>query len=225
MRTADEAIVNGELRMIDGESPAQNSDERDAASGSASGADHSVTRRDMLKLTATAAISIPLVGMSSAASAATESAAAQWKAPLFFTRDEFVMVDEISELIIPTDEHSPGARAAQCAAYIDARLAESWTDEPKTEWRDGLKAIDAVSQEMHGKPFMQATPDQRISVLTRISANEKDPQKPEEKFFREIKARTAHAYYTSKIGIHQEMEYKGNVPIKEFVGFDVRTES
>ena len=191
----------------------------------ANGEDHHVTRRDMLKLGATAALSIPLVGVSSAASAASESAAAQWKAPLFFTRDEFVMVDEISELIIPTDEHSPGARAAQCAAYIDARLAESWTDEPKTEWREGLKAIDAVSHEMHGKPFMQATPEQRVAVLTRISANEKDPKKTEEKFFREIKHRTAHAYYSSKIGIHQEMEYKGNVPIKEFVGFDVRSSS
>ncbi|MFL6215406.1 MAG: gluconate 2-dehydrogenase subunit 3 family protein [Blastocatellia bacterium] len=191
----------------------------------AGGEDHHVTRRDMLKLTATAAISIPLVGVSSATNAATESGAAQWKAPLFFTRDELAMVDEISELIIPTDEHSPGARAAQCAAYIDARLAESWTDEPKTEWRDGLKLIDAVSQEMHGKPFMQATPEQRVALLTRISANEKEPKKPEEKFFHEIKSRTAHAYYTSKIGIHQEMEYKGNVPIKEFVGFDVRTES
>ena len=63
--------------------------------------------------------------------------------------------------------------------------------------------------------------DQRVAVLTAISKNEKDPKQPAEKFFREIKARTAHAYYTSKIGIHQEMEYKGNVPIKEFVGFDV----
>ena len=205
MRTADEPMVN------------------DVADGASNG-DHQVTRRDMLKLAATAAITIPLVGVGGATSAATSSAA-QWKAPLFFTRDEFVMVDEIGELIIPTDEHSPGARAAGCAAYIDAPLAESWTDEPKTEWREGLKAIDSVSQEMHGKPFMQATPEQRVAVLTRISANEKDPKKPEEKFFREIKSRTAHAYYSSKIGIHQEMEYKGNVPIKEFVGFDVRTES
>jgi hypothetical protein len=187
--------------------------------------DNGLSRRDMLKLAATAAVTIPLVGVSSATNAATSGAAAQWKAPLFFTREEFAMVDEISELIIPTDEHSPGARAAGCAAYIDARLAESWTDEPKTEWREGLKAVDAVSQEMNGKPFMQATPDQRVAVLTAISKNEKDPQKPAEKFFREIKSRTAHAYYTSKIGIHQEMEYKGNVPIKEFVGFDVRTES
>jgi len=29
------------------------------------------------------------------------------------------------------------------------------------------------------------------------------------------------AYYSSKIGIHQEMEYKGNVLLNEFVGFPV----
>src|SRR5437763_1610423 len=195
------------------------------AQGDASGEDYNVTRREMLKLAATAAISIPLVGLGNAAGAATGSASVQWKAPLFFTREEFAMVDEISELIIPTDEHSPGARAAGCAAYIDARLAESWTDEPKTQWRDGLKSIDAISQETHGKPFMQATPEQRIAVLTRIAQNEMDPKKPEERFFREIKSRTAHAYYSSKIGIHQEMEYKGNVPIKEFAGIDVSSSS
>jgi hypothetical protein len=39
-------------------------------------------------------------------------------------------------------------------------------------------------------------------------------------FFKELKTRTARAYYTSKIGIHSEMEYKGNVSLKEFVGYD-----
>lgn len=200
--------------------PANNADR----AGDASGTDSGLTRREMLKFTA-AAITIPLAGLSNTADGATESAAAQWKAPLFFTREEFAMVDELSELIIPTDDHSPGARAAGCAAYIDARLAEAWTDEPKTEWRAGLKSIDAIAQEMHGKPFMQATSEQRNAVLTRIAQNERNPQKPEERFFREIKRRTAHAYYSSKIGIHQEMQYKGNVPIKEFVGFDVSSSS
>jgi hypothetical protein len=44
--------------------------------------------------------------------------------------------------------------------------------------------------------------------------------KPEELFFRELKSRTARAYYTSEIGIKTEMEYKGNVSLKEFVGYD-----
>jgi hypothetical protein len=190
------------------------------------GEESNVSRRDMLKLTAAAALTLPLISKGSASAAeATTNAALQWKAPQFFTKEEFAMVDELGEIIIPTDEHSPGARAAGCAAYIDSQVAESWTDEPKKQWRDGLKLIDSISQEMNSKPFMQATPEQRVAVVTRISQNEMNPQKPEEHFFREIKGRVAHAYYSSKIGIHQEMEYKGNVPIKEFAGIDVSQSS
>ena len=64
------------------------------------------------------------------------------------------------------------------------------------------------------------TQEQRIALLTRIAQNELKPVKPEELFFRELKGRTANAYYSSKIGIHTEMEYKGNTYLKEFVGYD-----
>jgi hypothetical protein len=48
-----------------------------------------------------------------------------------------------------------------------------------------------------------------------------NPRLPEEVFFRELKRATVHAYYTSNIGIHQEMEYKGNVMLEQFVGYEV----
>ena len=131
------------------------------------------------------------------------------------------MVDELSELIIPADEHSHGARAAKAAEYIDQRLAESPEEEPKREWREGLKLIDQISNEMNGRSFMQSSPEQRIALLERIAQNETNPQKPEEKFFVELKSRVAHAYYTSKIGIQNELEYKGNTYLREFVGVDV----
>jgi hypothetical protein len=123
-------------------------------------------------------------------------------------------------MIIPADDHSPGARAAEAAAYIDKRLAESFEEEPKQLWRAGLKLVDSLSQETYGRAFLEASPEQRAELLTRISRNEMSPKKPEEIFFRELKVRTAHAYYTSKIGIHTEMEYKGNSYLKEFVGYD-----
>jgi hypothetical protein len=179
-----------------------------------------VTRREMLKIAAGAVLAAPLVGAGLSAAAATSETAAESKAPLFFTQDEFAMVDELTELIIPSDQHSPGARAAQCAAFIDSQLAEAWDPKSKDRWRGGLGLVNQLSQEMNGKPFMQATSEQRIAVLTRIARNEKKPEKPEEHFFGELKSRTAHAYYTSKIGIHQELEYKGNTYQKEFSGFD-----
>jgi len=171
-----------------------------------------LTRRELIQLTAATAV----------AGAAVTSGLASEPAPKFFTKDEFAVVDELTELIIPTDDHSPGARTAQVAAYIDGRLAESFEDEPKKRWREGLARINSLSEEMHGRPFMQATPEQRVALLTRIAKNEEKPETPEEHFFQELKGRTARAYYTSKIGIHQDMEYKGNVLLPEFVGYEVK---
>jgi gluconate 2-dehydrogenase gamma chain len=176
-------------------------------------ADHeNLSRRELIQLTAAAAV----------AGATASSVLASEPAPKFFSKDEFAMVDELSELIIPADEHSPGARAAQVAAYIDGRLAESFEEEPKRRWHEGLARINSLSQEIHGEPFMQVTLEQREALLTRIAKHEEKPETPEEHFFRELKARTARAYYTSKIGIHQEMEYKGNVLLQEFVGYEVK---
>jgi hypothetical protein len=175
-----------------------------------------LTRRQVIKLGAGAAIVTTVIGFDSKALAQS----APEKAPLFFTKPEFALVDELTELIIPADDHSPGARAAQVAGYIDFRLSESFVEEPKIVWREGLKLVEQLSQEMHGKSFLEASQEQRIALLTRIAQNEMKPEKPEELFFRELKGRTAHAYYTSKIGIHTEMEYKGNTYLKEFVGYD-----
>jgi hypothetical protein len=173
---------------------------------------NNLTRRELIQVTAAAAVAV----------AGAQAGRASEPAPKFFTKEEFAMVDELTELIIPTDDHSPGARAAQVAEYIDGRLAESFEDTPKREWREGLGRIDALSREMCGQPFMQATPDQRVALLTRLAKNEDDPKTPDERFFGELKSRTAHAYYTSKIGIHQDMDYKGNVLLQEFVGYEVK---
>jgi hypothetical protein len=41
---------------------------------------------------------------------------------------------------------------------------------------------------------------------------------PLEEFFANTKQATIHGYYTSEIGIHQELKYKGNKHLVEFVG-------
>jgi hypothetical protein len=172
-----------------------------------------VTRREAVKLAAGAVAAVP--AMKDTLRAAPKRAQ---KAPLFFTREEFALADELVEIIIPADEHSPGARAAKCAEYIDSRLSEAFEDEPRRLWREGLKAVEALSREMHGKAFMQSSPDERVAVVARMAANEQNPQKAEEKFFAELKARTAHAYYTSQIGLRQELEYKGNSYQRQYAG-------
>jgi hypothetical protein len=173
-----------------------------------------ISRRDMLQATAAAgaaALSLPLAKLPLPAT----------PKPLFFTPAEFAVVDEISDMIIPTDQQSGGARAAGVAAYIDARLAESFEKEPPQHWRTGLKAVEDLSREMSGKTFMASSAEQRLAVLTRMAANEPDPKTPAEQFFRDIKASTIRAYYTSKVGIHDDQQYKGNVyQTGDYAGYD-----
>ena len=143
------------------------------------------------------------------AAAAAKVAGAQ--AHKFFTDAEFPVVGELTEIVIPADEKSGGARAAKVAEYIDFRLSEAFEPVDRDEWREGLKLIEALSAEMHGAAFLKTTPEQRVALMTRISTNEANPQKPEELFFRTLKDATIRAYYTSKIGIHDDMGYLGNV--------------
>ena len=183
------------------------------------GRDADLTRRDLIKLGAAATIAAS-VGLGETL-AAQLPAAGPPAARAFFTPAELALVDELSELIVPTDEHSPGARAAKVAAFIDSQLAEAWDEKDRTTWRQGLIGIERLAREVTGAGFLQGTTAQRVSVLTRIAAQESKPKAPEELFFVELKSRVVQAYYTSEIGIKQEMEYKGNSYLTEFVGFDV----
>ena len=50
-------------------------------------------------------------------------------------------------------------------------------EESKKQWHEGLKRIDALSQAMHGKRFLEATPDERVAVLSRASRRMKRTHK------------------------------------------------
>jgi hypothetical protein len=186
-----------------------------------------MTRREMLGASA-AALVLPLLSARPLAALTERAFAAR-----FFTPAEFAMVDELSDMIIPTDEVSPGARAARVAGEIDRRLADSLDTKQQQQWRDGLRAVNDLAREMTGgKTLMQATADQRLEVLTHMAslvdetpgarrARRADPKSALGGFFRQLKSATARAYYTSKIGIHQDQHYKGNVyQTGEYAGFD-----
>jgi len=171
-----------------------------------------ISRRKMIQQTAAAAAALPLVRALPPLAPVP---------PKFFTAAEFALVDEMSDMIIPTDQQSAGARAAGVAAYIDGRLAEAFEKEQPQRWRAGIKAVETLSREMSGKTFMASTPEQRLALLTRIAAAESAPKTDAEKFFPEIKSSTIRAYYTSKIGIHDDQQYKGNViQPGEYAGYD-----
>src|SRR3989441_8724406 len=141
----------------------------------------SLSRREMLEVTA-AALAAPLVKLGPAAAPPALQAVSK-----FFTAAELALLDELAELIIPADAHSPGARAAGVAAYIDFRLSDSAEPEQQTKWRSGLAAVEALSKEPNQRQaFLQASADQPVAELTRMARGDADPQDPHDHVFHEF---------------------------------------
>src|SRR5579863_5088537 len=138
----------------------------------------------------------------------------------FFTPAQHRLVDELSETIIPKDSHSGGAKDAKVVDFIDQHVREGADKDQQQLWRDGLRLIDSMSQHYIGKTFLDGSPEDRVAVLTVLSDNEQMTDLVEVRFFKELKHLTILGYYTSSIGIHDEMEYKGNRYNQEFIGCD-----
>jgi len=183
-----------------------------------------LNRRDALKTLATglgAVVSVPLLRSEVEALQKSIPKAGAVHKLRFFTPAQHKTVETIAELIIPADDRSPGAKAAKVNDFIDLFVSES-SDEVKQVWRDGLAELDRMSAAAGGKPFAQATPEQQVTLLTEISRNETVQTRGTpplmDRFFREAKNRTVQGYYTSEIGIHKELQYKGNTFLAEFAG-------
>ena len=146
-------------------------------------------------------------------------ASANWgsSAPKFFSPHQMRTIAALSEIIIPADEHSPGATAARVDTYIDAVMAGSAQD-LKSFWVQGLAAIDRMAASEQGKDFADCNLDEQTALLHKISENEAHPITLEDKFFVAIKRATIDGYYNSEIGIHKELGYQGNTALAEFEG-------
>jgi hypothetical protein len=133
------------------------------------------------------------------------------------TAPQYATLDVLVDAIIPTDERSPGARAARVADYIDLLLSEA-DAEVRQQWVDGLAAVEAESASQAGAPVAKLSAPQLEALLTAISANERQPQTAAEHFFVTAKRAAIQGYYSSEIGIHKDLRYKGNQFLPEFHG-------
>lgn len=124
----------------------------------------------------------------------------------FFTPEENELLDRLMEMIIPADSHSPGAHAAQVSLFADLMVATSGQAD-QTHWREGLKRMQE-----------QAAQSSLAEALTAAAAHEGHPTTDLERFFGSLKGMTVNGYYTSAIGIHQDLQYQGNTYLAAFPG-------
>ncbi len=131
----------------------------------------------------------------------------------FFTPDEKATVSALADLIIPPDTVSPGAKAAKVEEHIDFVVASSQS-EIQSQWAEGLVALEQFCQERAGGTFISLSPAQRETVLREIARGESSPANPAERFFVRLKHATADGFYTSKIGLLDDLKYQGNTYVE-----------
>ena len=131
-------------------------------------------------------------------------------APRFFNPAELLVISRLTDLIIPPTE-TPGGAAAGVPQYIDLVVNE----DPKLQgiFQEGLPRLDKISESRFAtSAFLQLSEAQQVEILTSLSqAAENDAA-----FFNAIKSLTADGYYTSRIGLVQELGYDGNTYLAAF---------
>ncbi len=151
------------------------------------------------------------------AATAAAAAAGPWS-PKVLTAHQNDTVTTLCELIIPETD-TPGAKIAQVNRFVDTLLQEA-TSPDKDEFLKGLAWMDTRSTALFGKDVLSATPEQQTALLTRLSSDDRvsAEDKPGADFFRALKSMTITGYYTTQIGLQQELGDDGKLVLAEFKG-------
>lgn len=157
------------------------------------------------------------LALAHAAPGQAAAGAAAWT-PSVFTAHQDATVIEISELIIPQTE-TAGARAAQVNRFIDTVLEDAPEDERDSFLR-GLAWLDRRSRALHGADFIDLPVYDQEALLTTISDRDGADAADREgvEFFEAIKRLTVTGYYTSEIGMREEIGDDGTLYFADVEG-------
>jgi len=136
--------------------------------------------------------------------------------PKALTPHEYATLDRLSGLIIPADDHSPGAVEAGAAAFIDFLCAAS--DEMKDIYTGGLAWLDTETRQRYaGQDFLGAQPQQQTAMLDLIAYRDQAPGEMAAgaQFFAWARNMVVDAYYTSALGM-RDLGYMGNSAMSQF---------
>jgi hypothetical protein len=154
---------------------------------------HALDRRAFVQLATTFGLSLTVPALA-AKSPAT---------PL--TADEWTLIGEVSELIIPTTD-TGGALAAGVPDFVKMMLADWFTASERENFIAGLHEFSAGAIRKYGKKFRQLTARQKDQYFgERLATEEGGAAAPRAPFVVLMKRLTIFGYYTSELGATTEL--------------------
>ena len=130
-----------------------------------------------------------------------------------FSVQDQAYLDEIADTILPTTDKSPGAKAAATGAFMALMVTDTYTAEDQALFRSGMSSVDHACRTAHQTSFMDATPEQRVAVLTQLDQEQHGYMRSRKSgepthYFRMMKELSLLGFFTSEIGYNQAMRYK-----------------
>jgi hypothetical protein len=141
--------------------------------------------------------------------------------PLTLSVSERRLAGVLADLIIPADEHSPGASSVGLVDFIDewvsAPYPRSQRDRPVV--LEGLRWLDAEARRRFGRDFAALEAPRQHAICDDICDASRAAQtlRPAARFFALYRDLTAGGFYTTPAG-RKDLGYIGNVPLPRFDG-------
>ncbi len=165
-----------------------------------------MTRRDASWLIAKAAAAAGAAEFFPAHSHNAPEDPHKWTAyePKFFSPAEFQMLDAFTAILIPTDD-TPGAKEAHVAEFIDfvVNASAEYAPEEQARWRRAMAWLRQANFS-----------DKKEKLVDEMSVREHEGFAT----YSLIKEMTVRAFYTSRAGLVDALEYQGIAYLTEFPG-------
>ena len=129
------------------------------------------------------------------------AAAAQGPA---LSADEFALLEQVSEVIIPATD-TPGAMGAGVPAFVRDLLLNWGSAQSRAEISGVLEAIEQLSWKKHGSRFIELLDSQRLDLMR---AYDEQCVTGHDPAYRKFKQMVLLGYYHSEIGATQELRFE-----------------
>jgi hypothetical protein len=135
------------------------------------------------------------------------AASSQAWTPKFVPARHAALLAELVDVVIPATD-TPGARDALVHVFVDLFVRDCHATEQQELFLGGLDGLDAASRKDFGRPFLEATREERLALLVRLERESLDRGEPAERsFVRMLKSMTLLGYFSSKPGATLAAEY------------------
>ena len=143
--------------------------------------------------------------------------AAAWSPSVLTPRQNDAVI-ALTEIIIPATD-TQGAKAALVNRFVDHVLSTADATE-RSEFIQGLTWLNDRCRARTSKDVADASGEELTALLTPLAAESTAPadDAPGVAFFRAIKSMTITGYYTTEIGLRQELGDDGRMMLGAFEG-------